>query len=292
MPNRNGAMAVEQAGGARATFGTSRFGTIGGTYIVFAGTDAATFQGLNPALVGDRQNFDRVFLYSGDINVNVAGIAVTGSYTQTNTGGTRFNTTNGVLNGTVDTKTRTKTDDENYAWDIAGTYAKSKLSLTGGYKEVRAFFGAPGYWDKIGSFTNPTDIKGFYGKIGYAFSPTFAFEAQGKGYEGTGKRVGEGDLSSDDKIRNFKAGLKYGLTSASGVDLGIERTEYTVENANGNGRGKPIEYFYNIGYGYSFNPATSFKLLYQIVDYRDKGTGFDTINGMGGVAAAQFSVKF
>jgi hypothetical protein len=291
-PTRNGAMAVEQAGGVRATFGTSRFGTIGGTYITFAGTDAATYLGQNPGTVADRQNFDRVFLYGGDINVNVVGIGIVASFTQTNTGGTHYNTTNGVLNGTVDTKTKTKTDDENYAWDVAGTYAKKAFSLTGGYKEVRAFFGAPGYWDKIGSFTNPTDIKGFYVRGSYAFSPTFGFEAAGKFYAGTGSRVADGGLSKDDKIRNFKAGLRYGLTSASGVDAGIERTEYTVENSNGVGRGKPVEYFYNIGYGYSFNPSTSFKLLYQIIDYRDKGTGFDTINGMGGVGAAQFSVKF
>ena len=288
--NGNGAMAVEQAAGVRATFGTSRFGTIGGTYIAFAGTDAQTFLGTpgNLPTIGDRQNFDRVFLYSGDINVTIAGIAVAGSYTQTNTAGTRFNS-----NGTVDTKTRTKTDDENYAWDVAGTLNKGAFSLNGGYKEVRAFFGAPGYWDKLGSFTNPTDIRGPYVKASYAFSPTFALEAGGKFYKGTGKRQGEGGLSSDDKITNFKAGLKYGLSGASSVDAGIEQTEYDVEKAGNNaGRGKPKELFYNIGYGYSFNPATSFKLLYQIINYRDNNTGFDTINGRGGVGAAQFSVKF
>ncbi len=293
-PTRNGAMAVEQAAGVRATFGTSRFGTIGGTYIAFAGTDAATFQGIAPFTVSDRQNFDRVFLYGGDINVNVVGIAVTGSYTQTNTGGTRFNTTGGVLNGTIDTKTRTKTDDENYAWDIAGTYAKNAFSITGGYKEVRAFFGAPGYWDKVGSFTNPTDIKGPYVRGTYKISNALGLEVGAKFYKGTGSRVADGGLSSDDKIRNFKAGLRYGLTSASGIDAGIERTEYTVENAGVNnfGRSKPVENFYNIGYGYSFNPSTSFKLLYQIIDYRDKNSGFDTVNASGGVGAAQFSVKF
>ena len=86
MPTRNGAMAVEQAGGVRATFGTSRFGTIGGTYIAFAGQSAGDYFGIAPAnqfAAGDRANFDRVFLYGGDINVNVKGIAVVGSYTQT-----------------------------------------------------------------------------------------------------------------------------------------------------------------------------------------------------------------
>ena len=286
----NGAMAVEQAAGVRATFGTSKFGTIGGTYIAFAGTDAQTFLGTpgNIPTIADRQNFDRVFLYSGDINVNIAGIAVIGSYTQTNTAGTRFNS-----NGTVDTKTRTKTDDENYAWDIGGTFTRGAFGLNGGYKEVRAFFGAPGYWDKLGSYTNPTDIRGPYVKGSYAFSPTFALEVGGKFYKGTGKRVGEGGLNSDDKITNFKAGLKYGLTGASNIDAGIEQTEYDVQKTGtNNGRGKPKELFYNIGYGYSFNPATSFKVLYQIINYRDNNTGFDTVNGRGGVGAAQFSVKF
>lgn len=289
-PNRNGAMSVEQLGGVRASIGTGSFGTIGATYIAFSGQSS----GGVPTPVGDaglfsrqdRAYFDRVFLYGADINVNIIGLGVVGSYTVTDTGGNTLNP-----DGTIDADTETKTDRENYAWDIAATFARGAFSLTGGYKEIAPFFGAPGYWDKIGSFTNPTDIKGPYVTGQYNLSTNTAITASGKFYKGTGDAVDFGGLSEDDEITNIKAGLKFGLTSASSVDLGVERTEYDVLRGAGD-RGNPIETFYNIGYGHSFNPATSFKVLYQIVEYRDKNSGFDTQNSRGGVAAAQFSIKF
>lgn len=303
-PNRNGAMAVEQLAGLRASFGTERFGSIGATYIVFAGnpSNPQTLAGATAA-AGDinlqaRQNladFDRVFLYGLDINTNLGGVGVVGSYTITDTAGTTLQrNAAGGLTGFVDTETRTKRNGDNYAWDLAGTLARGNFSLTAGYREVMPFFGAPGSWTRVGSYTNPVDIKGPYVNGKYNFSPRLALVVAGQFYQGTNKAAAEGGLTDDDEIQNLRAGLKFGLTSASAVDLGIERTEYDVARGArfGGGRGKPLEYFYNIGYGFSFNPNSSIKLLYQIIDYRDGSTGFDTQNGKGGVAAAQFSVKF
>jgi hypothetical protein len=289
-PNRNGAMAVEQLAGVRASFGNEKHGSLGATYIAFAGNSTGGVP--NPFLSGsqfnrqDRAYFDRVYLYGADASINLFGIGFTGSYTQTDTAGSRVNT-----NGSIDADTHTKTNRNNYAWDAAGTYARGNFSLSAGYREVLPFFGAPGYWTRVGSYTNPTDIKGPYGNLKYSFSNNLALVVGGQFYEGTGKAIADGGLSTDDKIQNLKAGLKFGLTSASAVDLGVERTQYDVLAASG-GRGKPEEYFYNIGYGYSFNPSSSFKVLYQIIRYHDKGTGFDSVNGNGGVAAAQFAVKF
>ena len=60
-----------------------------------------------------------------------------------------------------------------------------------------------------------------------------------------------------------------------------------------NSGSKPTEYLVDAGYGYSFTPATSFKVGYEWINYVDKNTGFDP-NGSqrGGVATTQFSVKF
>jgi hypothetical protein len=144
----------------------------------------------------------------------------------------------------------------------------------------------------MGTLTNPVDIKGPYAKVGYNLGRGLALTAQGQWYEGTGKAVNDGGLSSEDEINNYRAGLKFGLTSASNVDLGVDYTEYKIGLGINAGE-KPREIFYNIGYGYSFSPNSSFKLLYQIADFDDKGTGFDPSGaGKGGVAAAQFQVKF
>jgi hypothetical protein len=302
-PNRNGAMSVEQLGGVRLTVGTGKYGTLGGTYMVLAGTPSgaaapAPFAGAGTgtaagiaAINADRAFFNRVFLYGGDFNGNFGGLGINASYTKTDTKGDRLN----GAGTAILTDDFTKIDEDNYAWDVAASYGFGNLTLGAGYRYIAPYFGAPGYWGRIGAWTNPTDIKGFYANLGYALGGGLALEAKGQFYEGTGDATSFGGLTKDDEITNIRAGLKYGLTSASNIDLGVEYTQYKVIDgfgANVGGRGKPEEWYYNIGYGFNFNPNTSFKFLYQIIDYKDKGTGFDTLNGKGGVAAAQFSVKF
>jgi hypothetical protein len=268
----NGAMAVENIGGVRATFGSPRLGTIGATYLALGGQSAAP--GLGTVL-----DFDRVNVYGADINTTLAGFGIMGAYTKSDTRSAA---------GRTRGKTTVRRDDETAAWEAGASFATGALSLGAGYREIDPFFAAPGFWAKLGSWTNPVDIKGPFVTASYALGGGITLAAEGHFYEGTGKAINEGGLSDDDGVTHYKAGLKYGLTSASSVDLGVEYTSYDLRNSNRD----PREVFYNIGYGFSFNPTTSFKLLYQVVDYNDKGTGFDTQNRKGGVAAAQFSVKF
>ena len=299
-PAVNGAMSIEQMAGVHANFGTGRFGTIGGTYLYAAGS-ASPFAVSTAAVQAGAQttggynatNFNRVIVYGADINTNIAGFGVVGSYTKSDTAGPHLNT-NGDGSLTIDTGTHSDITNKNSAWEASATYGKGAFTINGGYRNVDPYFAAPGSWDKVGSYTNPTDIKGAFVSGTYNFTNLFALTVGGKFYQGTGEAQNDGGLTSGDKINNFKAGLRYGLTSASGIDAGIERTEYKIgDDSNGFGGDKPIEYFYNIGYGYSFTPAASFKILYQIIDFRDKNaTNFDPVSSKGGVAATQFSVKF
>lgn len=270
----NGAMAVENIGGVRATFGTSALGTIGLTYLAMGGQSAAP-----GAAIATGLNFDRVFVYGADINANLAGIGLMGSYTVSNT----------ASSAGRNTGSNTVRDDETYAWEAGGSYTLGSLNLGAGYRHIAPFFAAPGFWDKVGAWTNPVDVRGPFVRASYALGMGLTLSAEGKFYEGTGDAVAAGGLRTTDEVRNFRAGLKYGLTSASSVDLGAEYTRYRSPSFGG---AEPREVFYNIGYGFSFNPETSFKILYQVVDFADKGAGFDTQNAKGGVAAAQFSVKF
>jgi len=269
-PATNGAMAIENLAGARATLGASFLGTVGLTYLAAGGLSAA------PGSLAAGADFDRVYVYGADINTNLAGIGLMGSYTVSNTASSA---------GETGGDTNTVRDDDTYAWEAGASYNLGALSLGGGYRYVSPFFAAPGYWDKVGAWTNPVDVEGPFVKASYALGGGLALSGEAKFYQGTD----QGFLTNDDKITNFRAGLKYGLTSASSVDLGAEWTRYEGNNFGG---AEPREVFYNIGYGFSFNPNASFKLLYQIVNYDDKGTNFDPGSGNGGVAAAQFSVKF
>ncbi|MBC8134636.1 MAG: S-layer homology domain-containing protein [Fibrella sp.] len=275
-PAVNGAMAVEQLGGGRATIGVPKYGTIGGTFIAMSGVSpSAPFGFTNP---GTRSNFDRVYVYGVDFSGQIGGIGVNASGTKSDT----------YLDD------QEKTDEGNGQWDVNLAYAFGNFNVLGGYREIGTLYGAPGYWGRLGSWTNPTDIKGPYFNLGYRLSRGLSLEGGAQFYSGYDEETtnGLGGLGEDDEITNFKVGLKYGLTSVSNIDFGAEYTQYDVQRANLNGRGQAEEVFYNIGYGYTFNTNTSFKLLYQIVDYTDDGTGFDRINGDGGIAAAQLSVKF
>lgn len=291
-PAVNGAMAVENIAGARLTFGASKLGTIGGTFIGMGGSSSfapvntnlpnGTTQAVrNLVNAQDRASFNRVYVYGADVNTNLAGIGVNASYTVSDTAGDRLN----------DGDSHRKITDDNEAYDVALNYTFGNLGLSGGYRRIEPYFAAPGFWTRVGSYYNPVDIKGGYFDVKYAFGGNITFNGAGQFYEGTGDAFADGGLSTSDKINNFRVGLKYGLTSVSGVDLGFERTEYKTLNIAGTRR-TTFEDFVNIGYGYAFNPATSFKVLYQIVNYDDRNSGFDTLNGRGGVAAAQFSVKF
>jgi len=310
----NNGMLVEQVAGARVVLGASKFGTIGATYLALAGQKPGSINGtstLNPLAFGidpnnpasfgagspyDRANINRVYVYGADINANVFGIGVNGSYTQSDTAGSRVtgvtNNGNGTFTTSFDQDTTSKITDNNEAYEAGASYTTGSLSLAGGYRYVGPYFAAPGAWSRLGTLTNPVDIKGGYAKLGYNLGRGLGLNAEAQFYQGTGKAEDQGGLTTDDKINNYRGGLKFGLTSASNVDLGVDYTEYKI-GQGGFAGSKPREIFYNIGYGYSFSPNSSFKLLYQIVDFDDKGTGFDQSGaGKGGVAAAQFQVKF
>lgn len=268
----NGAMAVDQIAGARLTFGNSRFGTIGGNFVALSGLAPL------PSAGGLAANFDRVFVYGADLNSTIVGVGLTASYTKSDTAGPRAAGT-----GNIDAKI----SSDNFAFDVALNYATGGLTIGGGYKEIGPLFGAPGYWGRIGSWTNPVDIAGGYVKGSYALGGGYIISAIGQIYEGSDEET-RGSMDTNSGIRNYRVGLQTPAASWGNVDLGVEYTEYELANS-GN---KPWERFINLGYGYAFNPNTSFKLLYQLVSYDDKGTRFDSYSGDGGVGAAQFSVKF
>jgi hypothetical protein len=288
----NGAMPVEELGGVRVIGDIGKI-NIGGTYLALAGDHFNPSTGAVTSTVSNDANFNRVFVFGGDLATHLTPlIGVTGSYTKSNTGGPQLTTTGG---GTfVNIGTHSDITNNNDAWEAALTLTPGAFTLIGGYRHVGPYFGAPGFWDKLGSWTNPVDIKGPFVKGKYAITSSLAFEAQGQFYQGTGEALSEGGISTDDKITNASAGFKYALSSPSKIGLGVEETQYKIGEGINSGA-KPTEYLVDVGYGYSFTPATSFKVGYQWINFVSDGTGtsFDP-NGSqrGGVATTQFSVKF
>ena len=274
-PGVNGAMAVENIAAIRATFGAPRIGTVGASYIALGGEQP----GVDFTTPGTLNTINRVYVYGADLNTTLGPVALTASYTQSDS---KLRVGNDDL--------RNRRTDDNYAYDIAGGLTFGGVDIVGGYRYIKPYFAAPGYWGKLGSWVNPVDIRGPYIRADYAFAPGLALTGEGHFYEGTGTTGNNGGvigLGGDDGITNFKVGLKYGLTAASAVDLGVEYTTYDLATG-----GEPKEIFYNLGFGYSFSPVASLKLLYQLAEFDNDGSAFGAGLGDGAVAAAQFSVKF
>jgi hypothetical protein len=286
-PGGNGAMAIEQFGGGRVTFGKKEGLYIGGTYLYFSGPSASA--PVDSSLAGsdaDKASFNRVAVYGGDASLMLGkALQLTGSYTKSDTGGER------IEGNSINTDTKSKITSNNDAWDAAAKLIFGSFDLSGGYREIGPYFGAPGYWLRLGSFYNPVDIKGPYGRAAYNFKKGATLFVEGHGYKGTGKAVDNGGLSTDDKINNIRAGFNLGLGSASDVLLGYETTQYDVASATG-GRVKPHEDLIDLGIGYKTSNNSNVRVLYQIINYDDKDSGFDPTNGKGGVLATQFQVKF
>jgi FtsZ-binding cell division protein ZapB len=180
-------------------------------------------------------------------------------------------------------------------------YSFGALSLKGGYQYVGPNFTAPGYWGKVGSWTNPTNVEGGVISAKYAFNPKLSLNADYEGYKAAygANRNGtpiSSPLRQGDRLNHYQVGVAFGLTSSYDVDLGYEQSQYDLKNNGGTllAAGKPTQSFINIGIGHNLNANTSVKLLYQIGQYRDKGTHFDGGAGDndGNVAVGQFSCKF
>jgi hypothetical protein len=217
-----------------------------------------------------------------------------------------------ITDSPVGTNSRSVNDEGN-SWrymetdDQAG-YTLGALSLKGGYQYVGPEYTAPGSWGKIGAWTDPSNIEGPVGSAKYVMSSKLALTGDIEGYQAAygSLRTGGNEnspLQQGDKLNHWKVGAAYGLTSSYDVDLGYEMVNWELKNQNATlpgkapGDYKPTESFLTIGLGHTFNPNASFKLLYQIIEYKDKNSNFDSLGGPGfdfngNVAVGQFQLKF
>jgi len=282
------AAALNQGAGVRATFGNPNNWVLGVSVEQFGlattPTDPDNKSGAKYGVLS---------VYGLDFNGAVPLIGKTGLTIDAN------------WTASADATTSSRFNDVGHSWRYQSTddqlgYTFGALSLKGGYQYIGPDFSAPGYWGKVGSWTNPTNVKGGVASAKYTFSPKLGLNADYEGYKAAyGANNGGGFIKSplqqSDNLTRYQVGLGYGLTSQYDVDLGYEQVTWDLKNNSGQlfKAGKPTQSFINIGVGHSFNQNASIKLLYQIGQYRDKGTGFQGGgDNDGNVAVGQFSVKF
>jgi len=248
---------LDQSAGVHVNVGVPFKGHLGATFVRAAGT-------------AGKPDFRQLDVYGGDLAIQPFKLLrVEGEYAYS-----QWRNEAGAGVGNIHANDRT-------AWDGRVIVPIGKLELSGRYKRIGSDFDSPGAWDKIGRWFNPTSIEGYGGGIRYPFSRRLSLVGEGNVYQIIGAR--------DNEIHHYKAGLKFGLTSANSVDLGAEAVDW--EPAAGN---KNRERYYNIGFGHDFNANTSFKVLYQYIQYKagDFAAVGPAFNYDGGVAVTQFTVRF
>jgi len=262
---------VNQAAGARLSFGTPLKGNLGVTYLQAAG----------PA-VGLTSDYDTAEILGGDLKIQLGQFPVTAEYAQSKT---KDKAPSGAA--------LPKIDDDNKAWDGAIGWQPGKLAIDLGYRQVERNFGGPGYWTKVGRWTNPTNIRGPYANLTYGLAPNVSLVANGAFYKGAKDVAALPDVidGKSDKLWKAEGGLKWGFTTTNSVNLGIEYIRWDPADA---GAGKTKEQYINIGLAHQFNPSAGLNISYQIIDYKP-GAGvapYGTDKYKGGVAVAQIQAKF
>jgi hypothetical protein len=248
---------IDQSWGVHAKFGNPERFQLGGTWLQGAGT-------------AGKPGFRQLDVYGADLNWALfKWLRLGGEYAQSQW---RNQINNEVGNDSTDDRT---------AWDGRATIPIGRLELTGLYKKVGGAFDAPGSWGSIGRWVNPKGIEGYGGAARFPLGKSMALTGEGAQYKVIGAR--------DNKINHYKAAVQFGLTTANSIDFGAEQV--TWDSAVG---GSNKERYYNVGWGHSFNDNTSFRLMWQWIDY-EAGSfpavlpGFDYT---GGVAVTQFTVRF
>lgn len=307
----NHAAPFDQGAGIRATFGNPESAVFGVTLEQFglnrngqinpAGPGSPTDPNRQVPIGLTQSQYNRLSVYGVDFNGDLPFFKKTGLTLDANYTVSAHGVGNGFNN--VGNSYQYSSTDDQLGFHVGA------LTLKGGYQYVGPEFSAPGYWGKIGSWTNPTNIRGGVGSLKYAFTPKLSLDADVENYTAAYGLTKQGfpinsPLQGGDHLNRYQIGLKYGLTAANTVDLGYEHVEYDLKNNNFkaglgsplNAAGKPTESYITLGLGHDINPNTSFKFLYQIVQYDDKNTGFDPSAALGktegGVAVGQVSIKF
>ncbi|HEY3332278.1 MAG TPA: S-layer homology domain-containing protein [Capsulimonadaceae bacterium] len=271
---------IDNIAGARMTFGNPDKWTIGAT-AVLARTTLPT---VDPVKTGTP--ITTASVYGADFNGDLPffgghALSLDAEFATNPTG-------NGSKFGNVNS------DKGNEAWKALVGFHLGGLALHGGYREIYTNFNAPGSWGKIGSWTNPTNIRGAEVSGVFGLSDKLSINTEANFYQGRYDVAAQSPLGKDDKLNRANIGVKYGLSSTSTFDLGYEWVQWDLKNKQGllAAAGKPTEQYITIGYGQNLNKNTAVKLLYQVLDYTDKGTGFGGGDSKGGVLVGQASVKF
>jgi len=261
-----GLTSVDQSAGVRVTVATPWKGNLGLNWLRVAGQDAA-------------KKYDQADVFGGDINLKYGRYNIGFEYAQTNTLAAEGSPAPDV-------------DDLNKALDGSVAFNIGGVGLKVGARSVERNFTAPGYWEKIGRWTNPANIQGPYLNVDYGLRSNLKLAVGGAFYKGVnnlGSAVPAAINEEDDELWRATAGLKWGLSTNWAIDVGAEFVRWSPNEG-----GDTDETYWTVGAAWNLNPSARLRLAYQIIDYSPEGTAapYGSTKYSGQIAVAEFGVKF
>ncbi len=200
----------------------------------------------------------------------------------------------------------TKLSSKNYAIMAGFRYGIGESGYLGiGYREFAPYFISPGYWVSLGSWINPTGIKGVIGELNWKTSKLDLLINGGyfEGIRSTEKGV-TSPFTPQDKLGHIDANLAWKMTDTTTLGVEYEAVLWDLKNYTTvvGTRTRPYENYITVYGNMAVAENTSLKLMYQLIDVNTKGNTYfepgltdGTILGRdqkAGVALAQLSVKF
>ena len=184
MPGRTGTALIEQVAGAHLTLPEVLGFNLSATGLAF-GTPTVGSQ---------------AYVYGAGLDRKIAGFGVMASYTRSEN---------------ANKASRMK----NEATDASASRSFGKVNLTGGYRKIDPNFNAPGAWERLGTYQNPTAIKGYYGK---ASLPVGKLAINGEMHQ---YDFGV-STTPQNKITNVKGNVALGLGGTSSLEVGAEQNKF------------------------------------------------------------------
>jgi len=190
-------------------------------------------------------------------------------------------------------------NEDNNAYLANVGWGSGGFDIGAGYQYIDPRFSAPGYWNKIGNWYNPTNVRGPFVRIGYTFNRDLSVHLGGDFLEGARNRnyAGTGGLSVSDNLQRVNAGVKWRINRL--FDLGADYEGVFWDLSPGSSltgaNSKPVEQYLTFGVGYNLTSNTVLKAAYQIINFQDVGGGFTGVPGASSNASVfttQVAVRF
>jgi hypothetical protein len=277
---------ITQSAGLRFTLGTPFNGVLGGTY--YQAWDGGNWS-------AGRNGYDQARVWGVDLSIPIPvwnTLQFLGSYTQSTTLGTDLAPSNFNI------------DNDNAAWDAKLGFAIGSVDAGVGYKDIGRNFTAAGAWDKIGRWTNPTDVTGPYAEFAYPFCPNLKVWlngewlrakddviASGAGYAPAGAFV----WMKGDEVWKAEAAVKWGFAKSTTLDASYQYVKWDPQDVAlfGTSLESSKETYLTVGVGHQVNPSAKLNVGYQFITLNGNPLArpyYD--NYRGGVGVVQLGVNF